>query len=94
MSLAWSFIPGRAGAADMVITILHSLVIQLTTPYKFCGRTCAVNAMFVISGPMLGQFEPGLVAGLLTPEFLAVKCSFSDSLFFIPNLCHTYGKLE
>src|SRR5437764_15335273 len=30
-------------------------------------------AMFVIGGPMLGQFESGLVAGLFTPEFSIVS---------------------
>ncbi len=62
-----------AGAADMVSMILRGLVIQLTTPDEFRGRISAVNAMFVIGGPMLGQFESGLVAGLVTPEFSVVS---------------------
>jgi MFS family permease len=62
-----------AGAADMVSMILRGLVIQLTTPDEFRGRISAVNAMFVIGGPMLGQFESGLVAGLFTPEFSVVS---------------------
>jgi MFS family permease len=62
-----------AGAADMVSMILRGLVIQLTTPDEFRGRINAVNAMFVIGGPMLGQFESGLVAGLFTPEFSVVS---------------------
>ncbi|HET7639386.1 MAG TPA: MFS transporter, partial [Ktedonobacteraceae bacterium] len=57
-----------AGAADMVSMILRGLVVQLTTPDEFRGRISAVNAMFVIGGPMLGQFESGLVAGLVNPE--------------------------
>src|SRR5437660_3532208 len=81
--VAFGFIPGPiwlsvlflagAGAADMVSMILRGLVIQLTTPDEFRGRMSAVNAMFVISGPMLGQFESGLVAGLTTPEFSVVS---------------------
>lgn len=62
-----------AGAADMVSMILRGLVVQLTTPDEFRGRISAVNAMFVIGGPMLGQFESGLVAGLVTPEFSVVS---------------------
>jgi len=62
-----------AGAADMVSMILRGLVIQLTTPDEFRGRISAVNGMFVIGGPMLGQFESGLVAGLVTPEFSVVS---------------------
>ncbi len=62
-----------AGAADMVSMILRGLVVQLTTPDEFRGRISAVNAMFVIGGPMLGQFESGLVAGLVNPEFSVVS---------------------
>jgi len=62
-----------AGAADMVSMILRGLIIQLTTPDEFRGRISAVNAMFVIGGPMLGQFESGLVAGIFSPEFSVVS---------------------
>jgi len=57
-----------AGAADMVSMVLRGLIVQLITPDEFRGRISSVNAMFVIGGPMLGQFESGLVAGLFTPE--------------------------
>jgi len=62
-----------AGAADMVSMILRGLIIQFTTPDEFRGRMSAVNAMFVIGGPMLGQFESGLVAGIFSPEFSVVS---------------------
>src|SRR5947209_6671595 len=62
-----------AGAADMVSMVLRGLIIQLTTPDEFLGRINAVNAMFVIGGPMLGQFESGLVAGIFSPEFSVVS---------------------
>ena len=61
-----------AGAADMVSSILRGQILQLTTPNELRGRISAVNAMFVIGGPMLGQFESGVVAGLLTPELSVV----------------------
>jgi MFS family permease len=61
-----------AGAADMISTVLRSQILQLTTPDELRGRISAVYAMFVIGGPMLGQFESGLVAGLLTPELSVV----------------------
>ena len=61
-----------AGAADMVSMILRGLIVQLITPDEFRGRMSAVNAMFVIGGPMLGQFESGLVAGIFTPEISVV----------------------
>src|SRR6266516_252228 len=62
-----------AGAADMVSMILRGLIIQLTTPDEFRGRINSVNAMFVIGGPMLGQLESGLVAGIFSPEFSVVS---------------------
>lgn len=62
-----------AGAADMVSMILRSLVVQLITPDEFRGRISAVYAMFVIGGPMLGQFESGLVAGIFTPVLSVVS---------------------
>ncbi|WIG58527.1 MAG: putative MFS-type transporter [Ktedonobacterales bacterium] len=69
--LAVIFLAG-AGAADMVSMILRGLIVQLTTPDELRGRMSAVNAMFVIGGPMLGQFESGVVAGIFTPELSVV----------------------
>src|SRR6266849_3107094 len=81
--VAFGFFPGPlwlgvlflagAGAADMVSMILRGLIVQLITPDEFRGRISAVNAMFVIGGPMLGQFESGLVAGLFGAEFSVVS---------------------
>ncbi|HYT35301.1 MAG TPA: MFS transporter [Ktedonobacteraceae bacterium] len=62
-----------AGAADMISMILRGMVIQLTTPDEFRGRMSAVNAMFVIGGPTLGQFESGVVAGIVSPQFSVVS---------------------
>jgi MFS family permease len=62
-----------AGAADMISMILRGLVVQLTTPDELRGRISAVNAMFVIGGPMLGQVESGLVAGFFSPELSVVS---------------------
>lgn len=61
-----------AGAADMVSTVLRGLIVQLTTPEELRGRISSVNAMFVIGGPMLGQFESGVVAGIFSPELSVV----------------------
>src|SRR5260370_5732814 len=76
-----------AGAADMVSVILHGIVVQRTTPDEFRGRISSVNAMFVIGGPMLGQFESGLIAALFTPMFSVVSggvaCILSTLLILI-----------
>src|SRR5229473_2256515 len=62
-----------AGAADMVSLILRSLVRQLLTPDEYRGRSSGANGMFVIGGPMLGQFESGLVAGIFSPEVSVIS---------------------
>ncbi len=62
-----------AGAADMVSMVLRGVLVQFMTPDEFRGRINAVNAMFVIGGPMLGQFESGVVAGLFTPAFSVIS---------------------
>jgi MFS family permease len=61
-----------SGAADMISDILRGQIVQLTTPNELRGRISSVNAMFVLGGPMLGQFESGVVAGVLTPELSVV----------------------
>ena len=70
--LSTLFLAG-AGAADMVSMILRHLVVQLITPDEFRGRISAVNGMFVIGGPMLGQFESGVVAGITSPVISVVS---------------------
>jgi MFS family permease len=70
--LAVLFLAG-AGAADMVSMILRGILVQLISPDEFRGRMSSVNAMFVVGGPMLGQFESGLVAGIFTPELSVVS---------------------
>lgn len=62
-----------AGAADMISMVLRGLIVQLTTPDEFRGRISAVNAMFVLGGPMLGQFESGVVAGVVSPQFSVIS---------------------
>ncbi|HLX57775.1 MAG TPA: MFS transporter [Ktedonobacteraceae bacterium] len=62
-----------AGAADMVSMVLRGLIIQLSAPDELRGRMSAVSAMFTIGGPMLGQFESGLVAGIFSPTLSVVS---------------------
>jgi MFS family permease len=87
-----------AGAADMISEILRNQILQLTTPDELRGRISAVNAMFVIGGPMLGQFESGVVAGLLTPELSVVTgglaCIVATLIIAarVPNLVRTKWK--
>jgi MFS family permease len=61
-----------AGASDLVSMVLRNTIVQLTTPDTMRGRVSATNAMFIIGGPSLGQFESGVVANLLTPQLSAL----------------------
>ncbi|MCX6360695.1 MAG: MFS transporter [Armatimonadetes bacterium] len=52
------------GAGDTVSTILRQTLRQMVTPDRLRGRMTAVNMLFVMGGPQLGNLEAGLVAGL------------------------------
>jgi MFS family permease len=57
-----------AGAGNMVGGVLRNTINQVLTPDHFRGRVAAVNSIFTIGGPQLGQFESGVVAALWSPE--------------------------
>ena len=69
--LAFLFLAG-AGAADLVSMVLRNVIVQLSTPDEMRGRVSATNAIFIIGGPSLGQFESGVVARFLTPQLSAL----------------------
>jgi hypothetical protein len=51
----------------------HQLLCQLTTSDELRGRISSVNAMFIIGGSILGQFESELVAGIFSPVLSVVS---------------------
>lgn len=53
------------GAADMISTVLRQTIRQIRTPDSMRGRMTAVSQIFHISGPQLGDFEAGAVAGMM-----------------------------
>ncbi|MFN8497427.1 MAG: MFS transporter [Anaerolineae bacterium] len=53
------------GAADIVSTVIRQTVRQLATPDRLRGRMVSVNMIFFMGGPQLGEFEAGVVAGLV-----------------------------
>jgi len=53
------------GATDTISTILRNTIRQLATPDHIRGRTTAVNMIFVLGGPQLGNLEAGIVAALI-----------------------------
>jgi len=56
-----------ANGADAVSSIFRGTILQLVVPDALRGRLNAINIMFVLGGPQLGQFESGAVAALASP---------------------------
>jgi MFS family permease len=50
------------GVADTVSMVIRHIVRQLSTPDSMRGRMTAVNMVFFMGGPQLGELEAGLVA--------------------------------
>jgi len=53
------------GAADSISVVIRQTLVQLRTPDAMRGRVGAVNALFIGTSNQLGEFESGIVAGLL-----------------------------
>jgi len=62
-----------SGAADTVSTVVRQVVRQLHTPDALRGRMTAVNMIFFVGGPQLGEVEAGVVARLTTPRLSVVS---------------------
>jgi len=56
-----------ANGADAVSSIFRGTILQLVVPDALRGRLNAINIMFVLGGPQLGQFESGAVAAVWSP---------------------------
>ncbi|MBI3366304.1 MFS transporter [Candidatus Roizmanbacteria bacterium] len=62
-----------SGVGDMVSTVIRNTIRQLMTPDYIRGRMVAVNMIFFMGGPQLGELEAGVVAGLFgTPLSVVV----------------------
>lgn len=55
------------GASDTVSVVVRSSLVQLLTPDHMRGRVNAVNSLFIGTSNQLGEFESGIVAGLVGP---------------------------
>jgi len=55
------------GAADTVSVVVRSSLVQLLTPDAMRGRVNAVNSLFIGTSNQLGEFESGMLAGLVGP---------------------------
>ncbi|HEV8253559.1 MAG TPA: MFS transporter, partial [Vicinamibacteria bacterium] len=64
-----------AGLADLVSTVIRQTLRQLITPDALRGRMTAVNMIFFMGGPQLGELEAGLVASLFSSAALGARVS-------------------
>lgn len=62
-----------AGAADTIGVIARGTLVQVATPDSHRGRVSAVELALGMSGPDLGNFRGGVVAGWTSPVFAAVS---------------------
>jgi len=53
------------GAADTISTVLRQTIRQLATPNRIRGRMTAINMMFFMGGPQLGELEAGALAAVI-----------------------------
>jgi MFS family permease len=63
------------GLADLVSTVIRQTLRQLVTPDGLRGRMTAVNMIFFMGGPQLGEMEAGLVASLFASTAVGVTVS-------------------
>jgi MFS family permease len=61
------------GAADTVSMVYRNVIRQLGTPDHLRGRMVAVNMIFFMGGPQLGELEAGLVANWLGAPFSVIS---------------------
>jgi MFS family permease len=64
-----------SGLADLVSTVIRQTLRQFITPDALRGRMTAVNMVFFMGGPQLGELEAGLVASLFDSVALGVTVS-------------------
>jgi MFS family permease len=55
-----------SGLADLISTVVRQTLRQLVTPDPLRGRMTAINMIFFMGGPQLGEVEAGLLASLFS----------------------------
>jgi hypothetical protein len=63
------------GLADVISTVIRQTVRQLGTPDALRGRMTAVNMIFFMGGPQLGELEAGFVASRFVSVVTGVTVS-------------------
>lgn len=62
-----------AGAGDTIAVISRGTIVQLATPDSHRGRVSAVEHIIGVSGPDIGNFRAGLVAGVTSASLAAIS---------------------
>jgi MFS family permease len=62
-----------AEAADVLSAIFRHTILQSVVREELRGRLTAINGLFVIGGPNLGQVRAGAVAALVSPQFAVIS---------------------
>ena len=57
-----------AGASDSVSVAMRAVIRQLATPDPLRGRVAAAHSAMASGGPLLGEFQSGMMAGLVGPR--------------------------
>jgi MFS family permease len=60
------------GVGDSISAIIRNTIRQLATPDHIRGRMTAVNMIFFMGGPQLGEFEAGMLAAFIGAPFATV----------------------
>ena len=55
------------GASDTISVVVRTTLVQLLTPDEMRGRVNAINSLFIGTSNQLGEFESGMLAGLVGP---------------------------
>jgi MFS family permease len=63
------------GLSDVLSTVIRQTLRQLITPDALRGRMTAVNMIFFLGGPQLGEREAGVVASYFLPVAFGVTVS-------------------
>jgi MFS family permease len=64
------------GAADMISVYVRQTLVQIVTPDHMRGRVSSVSGLFISGSNELGEFESGVVAGLIGPVATVVSGGF------------------
>jgi MFS family permease len=67
-----------AGAADTMLVVLRTTLVQVNTPDRYRGRVSGVDYVVGVGGPQLGNVRAGLVGTVFPPGVAMVISGFSS----------------